>query len=118
MVSDRLEGVEYSGIRKMFDMASKDSIHLGLGEPDFQPPHPAIQALLRAVNAGLNKYGPTVGLPELREQIAARLAQFKRDITKEEIIVTFLAVLEMVKVSLVKLAQHVQTGIIRLFYAG
>ncbi|MGD2272483.1 MAG: segregation/condensation protein A [Desulfobacterales bacterium] len=43
---------------------------------------------------------------------------FVKDSTKEEIIVTFLAILEMVKLSLVKLAQHLQTGIIRLFYAG
>jgi segregation and condensation protein A len=43
---------------------------------------------------------------------------FATDSTKEEIIVTFLAILEMVKLSLVRLAQHVQTGIIRLFYAG
>lgn len=36
--------------------------------------------------------------------------------TKSDLIVTFLAVLEMVKLHLVKLVQHVQTGILRLFY--
>lgn len=35
---------------------------------------------------------------------------------KREAILTFLAVLEMVKLSLVTIAQHVQSGIIRLFY--
>ncbi len=35
---------------------------------------------------------------------------------KNEIIVTFLAVLEMVKLTLIKIAQHVQTGVIRIFY--
>lgn len=35
---------------------------------------------------------------------------------KSDIIITFLAVLEMVKLNLVRLAQHVQSGIIRLFY--
>lgn len=35
---------------------------------------------------------------------------------KSEVIVTFLAILEMVKLSLVRIVQHVQTGIIRLFY--
>ena len=35
---------------------------------------------------------------------------------RREIMVTFLAVLEMVKLSLVTIAQHVQSGIIRLFY--
>ncbi len=36
--------------------------------------------------------------------------------TKGDVIVTFLAVLEMVKLCLVRLAQHSQTGLIRLFY--
>jgi segregation and condensation protein A len=35
---------------------------------------------------------------------------------KSEIVVTFLALLEMVKLSLIRIVQHVQTGIIRLFY--
>ena len=35
---------------------------------------------------------------------------------KNEVIVTFLAVLEMVKLALVRIAQHAQTGVIRLFY--
>lgn len=36
--------------------------------------------------------------------------------TKSDIIVTFLAILEMARLHLVRIAQHVQTGIIRLFY--
>jgi segregation and condensation protein A len=35
---------------------------------------------------------------------------------KNEIIVTFLAILEMVKLTLIRLVQHVQTGVIRIFY--
>jgi segregation and condensation protein A len=35
---------------------------------------------------------------------------------RSDVIVTFLAVLEMVKLCLVRLAQHSQTGMIRLFY--
>jgi segregation and condensation protein A len=35
---------------------------------------------------------------------------------KNEIIVTFLAVLEMVKLTLIRIVQHVQTGVIRIFY--
>jgi segregation and condensation protein A len=41
---------------------------------------------------------------------------FDQIIAKGDIIVTFLAVLEMVKLNLVKVVQHVQTGIIRIFY--
>jgi len=35
---------------------------------------------------------------------------------KSDLIITFLAILEMVKLCLVRLAQHSQTGLIRLFY--
>lgn len=35
---------------------------------------------------------------------------------RADVIVTFLAVLEMVKLSLLRITQHVQTGVIRMFY--
>jgi len=35
---------------------------------------------------------------------------------KSEVIVTFLAILEMVKLALVRIVQHIQTGVLRLFY--
>jgi len=35
---------------------------------------------------------------------------------RTEIIVTFLAILEMVKLTLIRIVQHVQTGVIRIFY--
>ena len=35
---------------------------------------------------------------------------------KNEIIVTFLAILEMVKLTLIRIVQHVQTGVMRIFY--
>ncbi len=41
---------------------------------------------------------------------------FSPDSVKADIIITFLAILEMVKLLLVRIVQHVQTGIIRLFY--
>ena len=41
---------------------------------------------------------------------------FSETIEKSDIIVTFLAILEMVKLCLIQVVQHVQTGIIRLFY--
>ena len=41
---------------------------------------------------------------------------FFGEMTKQGIIVTFLAILEMVKLRLVRVVQHVQSGVIRLFY--
>jgi len=41
---------------------------------------------------------------------------FDRPVKKEEVVVTLLAILEIVKLELVRIVQHVQTGVIRLFY--
>ena len=41
---------------------------------------------------------------------------FSKNADKAEIIVTFLALLEMVKLNLIQIVQHVESGIIRLFY--
>ncbi len=41
---------------------------------------------------------------------------FSKNADKSEVVVTFLAILEMVRLSLVRIAQHTRTGIIRLFY--
>lgn len=88
MFASRLEGVEYSGIRKMFDMAKPDIIQLGLGEPDFAPPRSVIDALKRGVENGLNKYTPTRGILKLREAIAERLRKYDESITERNVIVT------------------------------
>lgn len=41
---------------------------------------------------------------------------FADNADKHEIIVTFLAILEMVKLNIIRVVQHVQTGALRLFY--
>ena len=41
---------------------------------------------------------------------------FSKNADKSEVVVTFLAILEMVRLSLIRIAQHTRTGIIRLFY--
>jgi segregation and condensation protein A len=41
---------------------------------------------------------------------------FSEKVDKEVIIVTFLAILEMVKLAIIRIFQHVESGIIRIFY--
>jgi len=76
MFASRATHVELSGIRKMFEAAPPGAINLGLGEPDFQPPAHILDALEHAVRTGMNKYGPTGGLPELRAAVAERLSKY------------------------------------------
>ncbi|MGA1819814.1 MAG: pyridoxal phosphate-dependent aminotransferase [Thermoplasmatota archaeon] len=86
--SSRMEGIELSGLRKMFDLVTSESVNLGLGEPDFQPPKEAVEAVEEAMRLGFNKYGPTNGIPALREEISKRLTVYWKDIAPENVIVT------------------------------
>ncbi len=76
--SERIDAVPMSGIRKMFDLAGPGAIHLGLGEPDLDPPAAAVEAMCEASRRGLNKYGPTAGIPELRDAVAEYFSRFGR----------------------------------------
>ncbi len=88
MFSSRMDGIQLSGLRKMFELVTSDSINLGLGEPDFQPPDEAVEAVEEAMRMGFNKYGPSNGIPDLREEIANRLKRYWKDIGQENVVVT------------------------------
>ncbi len=88
MVAERVRRIELSGIRKMVEGAPPGAINLGLGEPDFDPPHEVIDALCEAVRHGLNHYGPSAGLPELRDAIAERYRDRSPSTGRENVIVT------------------------------
>ncbi len=64
-------------------------IHLELGEPDFATPAHIIAAATRAMENGWTKYGPSAGLPQLREAIAADVSRRRRiSVTPDEVVVT------------------------------
>src|SRR5918998_6588527 len=46
-------------------------IHMEIGEPDFTAPEPVVEAGVRALREGKTAYTATLGLPALREAIAA-----------------------------------------------
>jgi aspartate aminotransferase len=88
MVSRRAREVQISGIRKMFESAPPNSINLGLGEPDFDPPAEVIEALCRAVHEGQNHYGPSAGIPALRDRLAQRYRDRDPATDRENVLVT------------------------------
>lgn len=88
MFPTHVTSLRVSGIRKLFEAAPAGSVNLGLGEPDIQPPQEMIDALKRALDEGHNKYGPSAGIMELREAIAAHLRKYRRDVSFENVIVT------------------------------
>lgn len=66
----RLQGIEKSAIRRLFDAALPGSINLGLGEPDLPTPDVIRQTASRIVLEEQNGYTTHAGLPALREKIA------------------------------------------------
>ena len=75
-IAKRIADIPMSGIRKMFDLAGPDSVNLGLGEPDLDPPAEAVEGMNAAALAGLNKYGPTAGIPQLRDAVAEYFSKY------------------------------------------
>ena len=55
---------------RALEARGKSVIHLEIGEPDFATPPHIVEAAKRALDEGWTHYGPTQGLPELREAVA------------------------------------------------
>tara|TARA_B110000014_G_C20109270_1_gene584015 strand:+ start:984 stop:2150 length:1167 start_codon:yes stop_codon:yes gene_type:complete len=55
---------------RALEAQGKQIIHLEIGEPDFDTPSHIVQAGVKALQDGYTHYGPTPGLPELRDAIA------------------------------------------------
>ncbi len=88
MIADRMSGIDMSGIRKMFEMAAKDAINFGIGEPDFQPPETVIAAFEKALRGGENNYGPSAGILTLREAIAEKERERDASVSASSVIIT------------------------------
>ncbi|HET7151697.1 MAG TPA: aminotransferase class I/II-fold pyridoxal phosphate-dependent enzyme, partial [Candidatus Acidoferrum sp.] len=73
---------------KELERAGRSVIHLELGEPDFHPAAPIVDALRAAVVAGRDRYCATRGLPALREAIAEYLKRTRRlDVAAGQVLV-------------------------------
>ena len=92
ILSDRVQQVQPSGIRKFFDIAAqmKDVISLGVGEPDFETPVQVRRAGIVSLEKGRTFYTSNWGLESLRNEIS-NLAMRKYGLTydpNKEVIVT------------------------------
>jgi len=55
---------------KALEKQGKDVVHLEIGEPDFDTPKNIKDTAVKALSQGYTHYGPSAGMPELRETIA------------------------------------------------
>ncbi len=71
-IAQRMNLLDASGIRKVFDLAAKmtDPINLSIGQPDFDVPDAVKQEAINAIHAGQNKYTQTQGTEQLRAAVA------------------------------------------------
>src|SRR6185437_13529919 len=66
----------------------KDVIHLEIGEPDFDTPQNIVHSAVDALSAGWTHYGPSAGLPELRQAIAEEVSRSRKiKVTSDEVVV-------------------------------
>jgi aspartate aminotransferase len=73
---------------KELERQGRSIIHLELGEPDFHPAAPVVDALREAVAAGRDRYCSTRGVPALREAIADYLKRTRRlHVASEQVLV-------------------------------
>ncbi|MCI6409338.1 MAG: aminotransferase class I/II-fold pyridoxal phosphate-dependent enzyme [Lachnospiraceae bacterium] len=91
-LSKTITEIKPSGIRKFFDIASerKDTISLGVGEPDFDTPWHIRDEGIYSLEKGKTFYTSNLGLIELREEINNYLKR-RFDVfydPKSEIIIT------------------------------
>ena len=74
---------------KALERQGKEIIHLEIGEPDFDTPEHIRDAAKRALDAGATHYGPSAGLPELREAIAKHITETRGvPVSPEQVVVT------------------------------
>jgi aspartate aminotransferase len=91
LINENVLFMQVSGVRKMFELASKvkNPIDLSLGLPDYDIPDIIKEEAINAIKKGFNKYTPTTGIIPLKKRIVQKLKEENSIIAEEdEIIVT------------------------------
>ncbi len=90
---------------RALEAKGKDIVHLEIGEPDFDTPANIIEAATDALHNGWTHYGPSAGLPELRQVVAEYITRTRGvPVTAEEVVIVpgakpiiFFAILALVE---------------------
>lgn len=74
-ISQRVNQVSPSGIRRFFDLLAsiEGVISLGVGEPDFATPWHICEAAIKSLEKGYTMYTSNLGMPELRQELSRYL---------------------------------------------
>src|SRR5438067_642910 len=73
---------------RALERQGKEIIHLEIGEPDFDTPKNIIEAGVQALHKGWTHYGPSAGLPDLRQAIAEYVSRSRGvEVASDEVVV-------------------------------
>src|SRR5438552_1512651 len=73
---------------RALEKQGKEIIHLEIGEPDFDTPLNVIDAGVDALRKGWTHYGPSAGLPDLRQALAEYVSRTRGvKVTPDEVVV-------------------------------
>jgi aspartate/methionine/tyrosine aminotransferase len=73
---------------RALEAKGRDVVHMEIGEPDFDTPANIIGAATDALHKGWTHYGPSAGLPPLREAIAEEISRSRKvPVKAEEVVV-------------------------------
>ena len=73
---------------RALERQGKSIIHLEIGEPDFDTPANVIDAGVDALRKGWTHYGPSAGLPDLRQALAEYVSRTRGvKVTSDEVVV-------------------------------
>jgi len=73
---------------RALERQGRSIIHLEIGEPDFDTPSNVVEAGVNALRKGWTHYGPSAGLPELRQVIAEYVSRTRGvKVASEEVVV-------------------------------
>jgi aspartate aminotransferase len=73
---------------RALERQGRSIIHLEIGEPDFDTPSNVVEAAVDALHKGWTHYGPSAGLPDLRQTIADYVSRTRGvKVVPEEVVV-------------------------------
>ena len=73
---------------RALEAKGRDIVHLEIGEPDFDTPHNIVDSAVDALHKGFTHYGPSAGLPQLKEAIAQYVSKTRWvNVSPDEVVV-------------------------------
>jgi aspartate aminotransferase len=73
---------------RALERQGKEIIHLEIGEPDFDTPKNIVEAGVDGLRKGWTHYGPSAGLPDLRQSVADYVSRTRGvDVASDEVVV-------------------------------